>query len=111
MNPTKVSRSSLVALTDLPNISKASAADLRLLGYEQPQDLIGADPLEMYQRLCSVTGAKHDLCVLDVFISITRFMAGDPPEVWWHYTEERKRSRATKEAQGGANVERAPQGH
>jgi hypothetical protein len=28
--------------------------------------------------------------VLDVFISVTRFMAGDDPKPWWHYTEERK---------------------
>jgi hypothetical protein len=28
--------------------------------------------------------------VLDVFLSITRFMAGDAPQPWWHYTAERK---------------------
>jgi hypothetical protein len=29
--------------------------------------------------------------LLDVFISITRFMDGEAPRVWWDYTAERKR--------------------
>ena len=33
---------------------------------------------------------RHDPCVLDVFMSITRFMDGDPPRPWWDYTAERK---------------------
>jgi hypothetical protein len=29
--------------------------------------------------------------VLDVFISITRFVDGEAPRAWWDYTAERKR--------------------
>lgn len=91
MNPAKVTRKQLNKLTDLPNIGPASAADLRLLGIEHPQQLIGRDPYEMYHTLCHKTALRHDPCVIDVFISITRFMAGEAPRVWWDYTEERKR--------------------
>lgn len=92
MNPAKVVRAKVKQLTDLPNIGKASAADLRLLGIETPVQLLGRNPYEMYQTLCDKTGQIHDPCMLDVFISITRFMAGDDPQPWWFYTEERKQA-------------------
>lgn len=91
MNPAKVSRNRLKQLTDLPNIGPAAAADLRLLGIAEPGELAGRDPYAMYETLCTLTSTRHDPCVLDVFISITRFMAGEAPQAWWEYTAERKR--------------------
>ena len=38
-----------------------------------------------------LTATRHDPCMLDVFISISRFMAGDVPRPWWEFTAERKR--------------------
>ncbi|MBK9219797.1 MAG: helix-hairpin-helix domain-containing protein [Uliginosibacterium sp.] len=90
MNPAKVIRERVKALTDLPNIGPAMAADLRLLGIDTPTQLLGRDPYAMYDDLCTRTHTRHDPCVLDVFLSITRFMAGDAPQPWWHYTAERK---------------------
>lgn len=90
MNPSKVDRSRVAVLTDLPNIGEAMAKDLRLLGIHKPGQLAGKYPFEMYERLCEITGVRHDPCVIDVFISITRFMDGDAPRPWWTYTEERK---------------------
>lgn len=91
MNPTKVVRENTHRLTDLPNIGKAGAADLKLLGIHYPRDLLGQNPLDMYNRLCELTGSDHDPCVIDVFISITRFIDGEKPKPWWDYTAERKR--------------------
>ncbi|MGE5472226.1 MAG: helix-hairpin-helix domain-containing protein [Bacteroidota bacterium] len=91
MNPARVDRQRLEKLTDLPNIGPACAADLRRLGIDRPEQLIGRDPLAMYHELCAVTATRHDLCLLDVFISITRFMGGEEPKPWWAYTAERKR--------------------
>jgi len=91
MHPDKVRRDRLRLLTDLPNIGKAGAADLRLLGITEPGQLIGRCPVALYDRLCERTGVRHDPCVLDIFMSITRFMAGEPPRPWWAYTGERKR--------------------
>ena len=91
MHPGKVRRDRLNVLTDLPNIGPSLAADLHLLGIDAPQQLAGIDPLQLYRRLCDITQTRQDPCVLDVFLSITDFMAGNPPQAWWHYTTERKR--------------------
>jgi len=91
MNPEKVDRARLHKLTDLPNIGPALADDLRLIGIERPLDLVGRSPVELYHALSSITGTRQDPCVLDVFISITRFMEGEEPRPWWHYSTERKK--------------------
>ena len=96
MHPDKVIREKVTKLTDLPNIGKASAADLVLLGIEKPDDLLGQAPYDMYYRLCDITGQRHDPCVIDVFISITRFINGDDPKPWWHYTAERKHAQGAQ---------------
>jgi len=90
MNPSRVRRDKLKKLTDLPNIGPACAGDLKLLGIDEPGKLLGRDPYELYERLCTLTSQRHDPCVIDVFISITRFMKGEEPQPWWKYTDERK---------------------
>ena len=96
MNPAKVVRERVKVLTDLPNIGPAMAADLRLLDIGTPADLIGRDPIQLYEQLCHQTGTRHDPCVLDVFMSVTDFMAGGEPRSWWIFTAERKRSMAVR---------------
>ncbi len=98
MNPAKVDRKRTLQLEDLPNIGKACARDLRLLDIQAPADLIEQDPFEMYDRLCTITGIRHDPCMLDVFISVTRFMQGGPALSWWSFTEERKRIVKSRES-------------
>lgn len=90
MNPSKVDRTRVATLTDLPNIGPACAKDLRLLGIERPSQLGGRNPFEMYRLLCEKTASRHDPCVIDVFMSVTRFMAGEEARPWWAYTQERK---------------------
>lgn len=90
MNPSKVDRTRLATLTDLPNVGPAIAEDLRLLGFHRPSQLVGQNPSEMYRMLCEKTGRRQDPCVLDVFVSVTRFMAGEEARPWWAYTRERK---------------------
>jgi hypothetical protein len=77
-------------LTDLPNIGKAMAADLLLLGINHPRELRGKDAYQLYDELCRITGKKHDPCVIDVFLSVVDFMAGGDAQPWWKYTAERK---------------------
>jgi hypothetical protein len=90
MNPAKVERDHLRQLTDLPNIGPAMASDLELIGINEPKQLAGKDPLDLYLSLSRKRGARQDPCVLDVLISVTRFMGGAEPKPWWFYTEERK---------------------
>jgi hypothetical protein len=91
MKPSKVDRTRLQSFTDLPNVGPATAGDLELLGFDSPEQLIGRDPVELFEQLSAKTGVRQDPCVLDVFISITRFMDGEEPRDWWAYTAERKR--------------------
>lgn len=90
MNPKRVVREKVKKLTDLPNIGPSLADDLRSIGIETPQELKGKDALELYEKLCAKTGSEHDPCVLDVFMSITDFMNGGEPKVWWDFTDKRK---------------------
>lgn len=100
MNPSKVNRNRLMYLTDLPNIGPAMAADLLRLGIRQPADLCARDPYALYDQLCQLDGQRHDPCVIDVFISVVRFMAGEPAQAWWAYTAERKQTLASKYSEG-----------
>lgn len=50
----------------------------------------------MYAQLCLRTGVLHDPCVIDVFLSITRFMQGEAPRPWWAFSAERKATLASE---------------
>ncbi len=89
--PPRVDRRRLRSFTDLPNVGKAFAKDLELLGFTSPEQLRAQDPVQLYDRLSAITRVRQDPCVLDTLMSITAFMDGDPPRVWWAYTDERKR--------------------
>lgn len=102
MQPTKVRRDQLHQFTDLPNIGPAAAADYRVLGYHSVAELVGVDAYELYDRLCTVTGQRHDPCVIDVFLSVQHFLAGDDAKPWWHYTAERKAKRIASAADNKA---------
>lgn len=92
MNPDRVVRDRVRVLTDLPNVGPAIAADLELIGIRRPADLVGVDALDLYERLCRITGERHDPCVADVFLSAVAFMDGGQPRRWWSFTEQRKRA-------------------
>jgi len=88
--PKAASAADCQTLEQLPNIGPSLAADLRLIGIEQPQDLRGKDAFVLYQKLCAATGQRQDPCVLDTFMAATDFMGGAPAAPWWHYTARRK---------------------
>ena len=77
-------------LEQLPNIGPSIAADLRLIGVQHPQELVGKDALQLYQALCRATGQRQDPCVLDTFMAATDFMRGAAAKPWWNYTAQRK---------------------
>lgn len=91
-----VSRADITDLQQIPNVGPAIASDLRVIGVQSPQDLLGKDPYNMYEALCETTGDRHDPCVIDVFIAAVRFMTGESAKPWWKYTPERKRTLAAK---------------
>jgi hypothetical protein len=84
-------RKTVSRLVDLPNIGKAIAKDLQSIGIDHPRKLIGKDPFVLYNELCTLSGKRHDPCVLDVFMSAVHFMEGGKPLPWWAFTDERKK--------------------
>ena len=88
--PKAASAGECTALEQLPNVGPALAADLRLIGIEEPTQLRGKDAFVLYQRLCAATGQRQDPCVLDTFMAVTDFMRGAPAAPWWKYTAQRK---------------------
>ena len=106
MNPAKVVRDKVRYFSDLPNIGPASAKDFELLGFKNPGELKGADPLELYNALSHITDSYQDPCVLDVFMSVVDFLDGNPPKAWWHFTDQRKQRygnlRAERERHAGS---------
>ena len=94
--PSEASGWKLTALEDLPNVGPAIAADLRILGIKFPPQLRGRDPYALFEKLCRITGQRHDPCLLDTFIAVIRFMGGEPAKPWWAYTAERKQHLAVK---------------
>jgi hypothetical protein len=90
-HPKATQAADCLRLEQLPNVGPALAADLRLIGIRHPAQLAARDPFALYQRLCAITGQRHDPCVLDTFMAVTDFMRGAAPTPWWHYTPERKR--------------------
>ena len=63
-------RKTVSRLDALPNIGKSIRKDLESIGIEKPTDLIGQDPVKLYDTLCTTTGTRHDPCILDVFMSV-----------------------------------------
>ena len=83
-------RETVSRLDALPNIGKAIASDLQLVGITHPKELIDKDPFALYEKLCTLTGTHHDPCVIDVFMSAVDFMQGGKAQSWWAFTAERK---------------------
>jgi hypothetical protein len=86
-----MTRKDIKNLIDIPNIGKSIKDSLVRIGIQEPLDLVGKDPYQMYSDLCNVTSQKCDPCILDIFISAVRYMEGGEAKKWWEYTTERKK--------------------
>lgn len=78
-------------LEDIPNIGKSIAADLRGIGIQQPQQLLEHDPLDLYLKLGSTMGKRHDPCVLYTFMAARHYMQSGEKVAWWKFTEQGKK--------------------
>ena len=54
-------------LKDLISVGPAMLRDFEILGIHSVPELARANPRQMYNRLCEITGEKQDICCLDVF--------------------------------------------
>jgi hypothetical protein len=83
-------------LRALPNIGPAIARKLMRLGIEQPGDLRGRDPEQLFRQLCDLDGRRHDPCLLDTFVAAVDHANGAPARPWWYYSRQRKATAAAQ---------------
>ena len=78
-------------LQTLPGIGPNLARDLRDLGFQDPSELCGRDPEEMFTKLCDLRGEKIDRCVLYAFRCAVNFASNgtSDPELlkWWNWKD------------------------
>jgi len=74
----------------IPNVGKVTAKQFRRLGLNEPIDLVGKDPYQLYEELCKLEQQRLDPCLLDVILSAVDFMEGGSPKKWWEFTSARK---------------------
>jgi len=89
-------------LQDLISVGPAMLRDFELLGIRSVAQLAKSDPRKMYHRLCEITGARQDVCCLDVFQAAVAQASNPrlPAEkcVWWYWSRKRKARRAKAQA-------------
>lgn len=78
------------ALADLANVGPATLGDFRVLGISTLSQLAKQDAFELYERLCTLTKARHDPCCIDVFMATIAEARGGRPTAWWKFTPKRK---------------------
>ena len=78
-------------LLDLANVGPAVARHLGRAGVTRTSQLVGRDPVEIYEEICEADGRRDDPCLLDTVMSAVDQANGAPARPWWHYTADRKR--------------------
>ena len=81
-------------LRDLISVGPAMVRDFELLGIRNVAQLARANPENLYEKLCQVTGQAQDICCLDVFRAAVAQARNPrlPLEQcqWWYWSRERK---------------------
>lgn len=79
-----------MTLIGLRNVGPAARKDLEILGIRTREELAACDADTLYEKLCLVTGVRHDPCVHDVFsAAIHQSKTGEALD-WWRFTPSRK---------------------
>ena len=81
-------------LLDLVSVGPATVRDLHRLNVTTVSALAECDAVNLYRRLCDITGVRQDPCVKDVFdAAIAQARDPDLPEEkkQWHYWSRRRK--------------------
>ena len=81
-------------LGSLSGIGKAMLGDFELLGIRSVPQLAKCEPMDLYTRICELTGQRHDPCVYDTYrcaIEQARNPELEPAKRnWWYWSKIRK---------------------
>ncbi len=82
-------QAALAELQGIPGIGQKIGEELWNLGCWSVGDLKGADPEDLYRRLCIQQGTQVDRCVLYVFRCAVYYASNDEHDPgllqWWHW--------------------------
>jgi hypothetical protein len=94
----KTSNAALKDLQRIPGVGPSLAQDLVDLGIDSVAALRGRDPQELYDRLCHITAAHQDRCVLYVFRCAVYFASEAKPAPkllkWWNWKDTKLKAAA-----------------
>jgi hypothetical protein len=80
-------------LEQVPGIGPSIAADLQGIGVRRVDQLKGADPTRLYERVCEKTGVRQDRCLLYVFRCAVYYASRpvhEPEKLkWWNWKDGR----------------------
>lgn len=82
----------------MPNVGKATAGDLLLLGIRSVKHLASQKPMKLYERLCVLQGMRVDPCMIDVLMAVVEHAQTGIIKDWWEYTPVRKQMLAAAKA-------------
>ncbi len=89
-------------LGDLVSVGPTILRDFEILGVRSVEELARRNPERLYERLCAVTGQRHDICCLDVFrAAVAQARVPNLPAEqrnWWYWSRVRKASAKTRRA-------------
>lgn len=77
-------------LQSIPGVGPRTAEDLRALGIQGVDDLVGQDPERLFARLCAVQGGRADRCNLYVYRCAVYFAEGGRASElleWWSWKD------------------------
>jgi len=82
------------SLRDLVSVGPAMIRDFEILGIHGVDQLATQDARYLYEKLCSLTGKRQDICCLDVFTAAIAQARNPwlPREQckWWYWSRMRK---------------------
>lgn len=88
----------LKELRRIPGIGPSLARDLWDLGIRRVDDLRRRKPERLYERLCTLRGARQDPCVLYTFRCAVYYASGPDPDPellkWWKWKNSAPESTA-----------------
>jgi hypothetical protein len=75
----------------IPSIGKACSVDLWNMGLRSIKDLKGQNPKILYDKLNTITGIKHDICMLYTFRCAVYYATEEDHEneklKWWYWKD------------------------
>jgi hypothetical protein len=76
----------------IPGVGKAVSLDFWKIGLRSVSDLKGQNPRLLYDRLNTITGMEHDICMLYTFRCAVYFATEKEHDIeklhWWYWKNQ-----------------------